>query len=146
MGPIYRSPESSPALCPVCLCYSCLVLSKLMYLPSSVSRLGSFWIPPSVLWFGNCFRVINWDNLVTRFIICLSDQNPMLPIMQYLNTIISTIVSSVLIKTGCCIWFMLLKYSQKQSVFLSFFFSFFFPSSPPPLFPLIIIIFFFSFF
>lgn len=28
------------------------------------------------------------------------------------------------LKTGCCIWFMWLKYSQKQKVFLSFFFLF----------------------
>lgn len=140
VGPIYRSPEPSPALCPVCLCYGCLVLSKPMYFPSSVSRLGSFWIPPSVLWFGNCFRAINWDNLVTRFIICLSHQNPMLPIMQCLNTLFQLLCLVLSLRqdavSGSC-------YSNilRSRVFSFFFFSFF-PSFTPPYIPPL----FFSFF
>lgn len=120
MGPIYRSPESSPTLCSVC--YSCPGLYKLILcLLSLLQWLDFFRIPPSVLWLGNCLQAVNWDSLENHLITCLRDQNRMLPIIQYLKTIISSIVSGFIIKTGCSILFILLEYSQKQKIFFSSF-------------------------
>lgn len=74
-----QSPLQHSALCVIAALDS---LNSVLYLPSSVRWLGSFWISPSVLWLANCLQAVNWDSLETHLIICLRDQNPMLPIIN----------------------------------------------------------------
>lgn len=114
-GPICTPPESSPTLCPVC--YRCLGLSNL----SSVSLLLS---EMAGLLLDSSFCAVAWK-LPPGSKLGQSWDSPRYLSQGSESYVFHYAVSEnygFFIKTGCCIWFMWLKYSQKQKVFLSFFF------------------------
>lgn len=111
-----QSPLQHSALCVIAALDS---LTSVLYLSSSVRWLGSFWIPPSVLWLGNCPQAVSWDSLGIHLVICLRDQNPMCSIMQCLKTMVSSLRQDAV--SGSCDSNIL---RSRKFSFLFFFFSF----------------------